>query len=74
MADALHTVIEADRAVYARHVVKRSRGRKTAVIERALDALEDQAGRDGAERAAVRASLARYAKAGLHLCASDWRT
>ena len=45
----------------------RGRGRKTAVIERALDAIEDEAGRGGVDRAAVRASLARYAKAGLRL-------
>ena len=40
----------------------RGRGRKTAVIERALDALEN-AGGDDADRAAVRASLTRYAEA-----------
>lgn len=45
----------------------RGRGRKTAVIERALDALENEAGRGQADRAAVRASLARYAKAGPRL-------
>ena len=42
----------------------RGHGRKTAVIERALGALENEAGQGEADRAAVRASLARYAKAG----------
>ena len=41
----------------------RGRGRKTAVIERALDALENDAGRGDADRSAVRASLTRYAEA-----------
>ena len=45
----------------------RGRGRKTAVIERALDALESEAGRGETNRVAVRASLARYAKAGPRL-------
>ncbi len=41
----------------------RGRGRKTAVIERALAALEQEAAGDEADRTAVGASLARYAKA-----------
>lgn len=40
----------------------RGRGRKTAVIERALGALENEAGTGEANRVAVRASLARYAE------------
>ena len=58
----------------------RRRGRKTPVIERALDALENDAGRGDTDRAAVRASLARYAEAAprlrerlAHLDAGDGR-
>ena len=43
------------------------RGRKTAVIERALDALETQVERSRPDRAAILASLERYAAAGTRL-------
>ena len=43
------------------------RGRKTAVIERALDALERQVERSRPDRAAILASLERYAAAGTRL-------
>ena len=43
------------------------RGRKTAVIERALDALEEQVERSRPDRAAILASLERYAAAGARL-------
>lgn len=45
----------------------RGRGRKTAVIERALTALETQAERAAPDRAAIRSSLERYAKEGPRL-------
>ena len=45
----------------------RGRGRKVAVIERALSALEERVERDGPNRAAIRASLERYARDGLRL-------
>ena len=46
----------------------RGRGRKVAVIERALSALEERVERDRPDRAAIRASLERYAREGPRLC------
>lgn len=45
----------------------RGRGRKVAVIERALSALEERVARDRPSRAAIRASLEQYARDGLRL-------
>ena len=45
----------------------RGRGRKTAVIEQALVALEKRVEREAPDRAAIRASLERYAKGGPRL-------
>ena len=45
----------------------RGRGRKTAVIERALTALETQAERAAPDPAAIRSSLERYANDGPRL-------
>lgn len=45
----------------------RGRGRKTAVIERALTALELRVESDTPDRASIRASLERYAKDGPRL-------
>ncbi len=45
----------------------RGRGRKVAVIERALSALEERVARDRPDGAAIRASLERYAREGPQL-------
>lgn len=45
----------------------RGRGRKVAVIERALSVLEERVERDRPNRAAIRASLEQYARDGLRL-------
>ena len=67
MADALHTVIEADRTVYARHVVNRLQDEQQVIEasehwqdDRALP-LPAQMFRMGAELAAERTDLFRYA-------------
>ncbi len=67
MADALHTVIEADRAVYARHVVNRLQDEEQVIEasehwqdDRALP-LPAQMFRMGAELAAERTDRFRYA-------------
>ena len=67
MADALHTVIEADRTVYARHVVNRLQDQEQVIEasehwqdDRALP-LPAQMFRMGAEAAAERTDLFRYA-------------
>ena len=45
----------------------RGRGRKTAVIERAVDALEERVESAAPDRASIRASLERYAQRAPHL-------
>ena len=45
----------------------RGRGRKTAIIERALAALEESAARDDREQLTIKASIDRYIDSGVRL-------